>query len=84
MKGAVTKSWTLFLFRLRPENVAFRFEKGLNGQNHTSSSHNPIKKSPQHNFPSLTHLFLKWIFTPCKAEQPLQSMELQEKETQKD
>ena len=23
-------------------------------------------------------------FTPCKAEQPLQGMELQEKETQKD
>ena len=28
--------------------------------------------------------FLKLGFTPCKAEQPLQGMELQEKETQKD
>ena len=29
--------------------------------------------------------FLKKLgFAPCKAEQPLQSMELQEKETQKD
>ena len=27
--------------------------------------------------------FLKLGFTPCKAEQPLQGMELQEKETQK-
>ena len=24
--------------------------------------------------------FLKWGFTPCKAEQPLQGMEFQEKE----
>ena len=31
------------------------------------------------------HFFLKKLeFTPCKAEQPLQGMELQEKETQKD
>ena len=28
--------------------------------------------------------FLKLDFTLCKAEQPLQGMELQEKETQKD
>ena len=28
--------------------------------------------------------FLKLGFTPCKAEQPLQGMELQEKEAQKD
>ena len=28
--------------------------------------------------------FLKLGFTPCKAEQPLQGMELQEKKTQKD
>ena len=28
--------------------------------------------------------FFKLGFTPCKAEQPLQGMELQEKETQKD
>ena len=27
---------------------------------------------------------LKLVFTLCKAEQPLQGMELQEKETQKD
>ena len=30
------------------------------------------------------HIFLKLAFTPCKAEQPLQGMELQEKEAQKD
>ena len=29
-------------------------------------------------------LFLKLWFTPCKAEQPQQGMELQEKEAQKD
>ena len=29
-------------------------------------------------------IFFKLGFTPCKAEQPLQGMELQEKETQKD
>ena len=29
-------------------------------------------------------IFLKLGFTPCKAEQPLQGMELQEKEAQKD
>ena len=28
--------------------------------------------------------FFKLGFTPCKAEQPLQDMELQEKEAQKD
>ena len=28
--------------------------------------------------------FLKLRFTPCKAEQPLQGVELQEKEAQKD
>ena len=28
--------------------------------------------------------FFKFGFTPCKAEQPLQGMELQEKETQKE
>ena len=32
---------------------------------------------------SLTSLFLLW-FTPCKAEDPLQGKELQEKETQND
>ena len=31
----------------------------------------------------LNILFLKLGLTPCKAEQPLQDMELQEKETQK-
>ena len=30
------------------------------------------------------NFFLKLGFTPCKAEQPLQGMELQEKEAQKD
>ena len=28
-------------------------------------------------------LFLKLVFTPCKAEQPLRGMELQENEAQK-
>ena len=28
--------------------------------------------------------FFNWGFTPCKAEQPLKGMELQEKEAQKD
>ena len=27
--------------------------------------------------------FFKLVFTPCKAEQPLQGIELKEKETQK-
>ena len=35
------------------------------------------------NYPDCFFLYY-WGFTPCKAEQPLQSMELQEKETQKD
>ena len=30
------------------------------------------------------HFFLKLGFTPCKAEQPLRGMVLQEKEAQKD
>ena len=30
------------------------------------------------------YFFLKLGFTPCNAEQPLQGMELLEKETQKD
>ena len=30
------------------------------------------------------NIFLKLVFTPCKTEQPLQGIELQEKETQKD
>ena len=29
-------------------------------------------------------IMMKLGFTPCKAEQPLQGMELQEKQTQKD
>ena len=34
------------------KNVVFGFEKGLNGQNHSSlSSHHQIEKSPQQNFP---------------------------------
>ena len=32
----------------------------------------------------MVYLFLKLGLTPCKAEQPLQGMELQEKEAQKD
>ena len=38
------------------------------------------QKSPY----DLQFIFLKLGFTPCKAEQQLQDMELQEKETQKD
>ena len=34
--------------------------------------------------PPTYHIFLKLGFPPCKAEQPLQGMVLQEKETQKD
>ena len=33
---------------------------------------------------SSCHFLKKLGFTPCKAEQPLQGMELQEKEAQKD
>ena len=35
-------------------------------------------------YTTLTHFFFLIAFTPCKAEQPLQGMKLQEKETQKD
>ena len=31
------------------QKAVFSFEKGLNGQNHSSGSHHPIK-SPQQNF----------------------------------
>ena len=31
-----------------------------------------------------TNLFFKFRFTPCKAKQPLQGMEYQEKEGQED
>ena len=41
-----------------------------------SSGSPKLVKSPRN--------FLKFRFTPCKAEQPLQGMELQEKEAQKD
>ena len=33
---------------------------------------------------NISVFFLKLGFIPCKAEQPLQGMELQEKETQND
>ena len=36
------------------------------------------------NFSKSLQFFFKLGFTPCKTEQPLQGMELQEKETQKD
>ena len=32
----------------------------------------------------INNFFKKMGFTPCKAEQPLRGMELQEKEAQKD
>ena len=38
------------------QNVAFSFEKGLKGQNHSSDFHHPIKKSHQQNDPILSHL----------------------------
>ena len=31
----------------------------------------------------ITYFFFKLVLTPCKAEQPLRGMELQEKEAQK-
>ena len=40
-------------------------------------------KSEYNHVNSMRGFFLLG-FTPCKAEQPLQDMELQEKETQKD
>ena len=42
------------------------------------------KQIPTLNKKACRGFFLKLGFTPCKAEQPLQGMELQEKETQKD
>ena len=44
---------TLILIDLQyKQNVAFNFEKGLNGQNCSSSdSYNTTKKSVQQNFP---------------------------------
>ena len=44
----------------------------------------PIDYSILNGRVKYTILFLKLGFTPCKAEQPLQGMELQEKEPQKD
>ena len=46
---------TLILIDLQYEqNIVFNFEKGSNGQNHSSSdSHNTTKKSTQQNFPLL-------------------------------
>ena len=35
------------------------------------------------HLPEVSGNFLKLEFTPCKAEQPLRGMELQEKEEQK-
>ena len=44
-----------------------------------SSIPGALETSRQHS-----NFFFKLGFTSCKAEQPLQGMELQEKETQKD
>ena len=41
----------------------------------------PLKKTVKLND---AYFFLLFGFTPCKAEQPLRGMELQEKEAQKD
>ena len=32
------------------QNVVFSFDKGLNGQDHSSGCHHPMKKSLQQNF----------------------------------
>ena len=46
---------------------------------------NKVMFADKSGFNYLDCFFLYYLgFTPCKAEQPLQSMELQEKETQKD
>ena len=77
------------------KQLFFKVELGLK---HSKSLLKIAKKnqSPGHNFflPStlgvvykykkIDILFLKLGFTPCKAEQPLQGMEIQEKEAQKD
>ena len=47
--------------------------------NHTEMTYQ-IKKQ---KIVSKTRIFFKLGFTACKAEQPLQGMELQEKESQK-
>ena len=39
---------------------------------------------PMTNYLHMTIFFFQLGFTPCKAEKPLQGMELQEKEAQKD
>ena len=33
------------------QKAAFNFEKGLNGQNHSSVSHHLVKKNPPAKFP---------------------------------
>ena len=44
-----------------------------------------LKSENENKRPALPlHFFFKLGFTPCKAEQPLQGVKLQEKETQKD
>ena len=40
--------------------------------------------SNQKSYMCFSRIFLKLGFTPCKAEQPLWGMELQEKEAEKD
>ena len=44
----------------------------------------PVKFPNQNIISVRIFTFFKLGFTPCKAEQSLQGMELQEKETQKD
>ena len=62
------------------QNVVFGFEKGLNSQNYSlPDSHRPIKKFLHRKI----CIFLKLGFTPGIAEQPLQGIDLQEKEAQK-
>ena len=67
------------LFKVRNASVK------INLQPTTINQLNILKK---HLFLNIYHfpywIFLKLRFTPCKAEEPLQGMELQEKETQKD
>ena len=46
-------------------------------------SHHSEKKAAKNITAWLIAFFFKLVSTPCKAEQPLRGMELQEKEAQK-
>ena len=46
-------------------------------------SHKTGKKSKIRQFLEIAQYFFSFRFTPCKAEQPLKGMDLQEKEAHK-